>query len=209
MDPPPESDEAVSREVAASMIREWGRVPLARLSHGVHVIDFSDALALYSGIAPHRKMILLVLLLALKDRAGELRFEPWVSEAEGRILRLFYEVDGEFLELVTPPACFVDCILAEVETIAGFHTGWRRLAGLLRRLARKLDGQVDGWSQSSFRVRAGDAVMDISAMIYPSEIGDRVFFSLAGCPAALQERAQSAQREIFDSGAEFVDEFTM
>jgi hypothetical protein len=208
MDPSPELDEALSREVAAWMIREGGRAPLARRSNGVHVIDFSDAPSLYSRIGPHRRTILLVLLLAIRDRAGELRFEPCVSEAEGRMLRMFYEVNGELLELVSPPAGFVDYILTEVKTIAGFHTGRRRLAGLLRRLARRLDGQVDGWPQSRFQVRAGDAFMDISATVYPSEIGDRVFFDLSGCPAILQERAQRAQREIFDKGAEFVDEPT-
>lgn len=122
MDQSPELDEALGREVAASMIREGGRAPLARWSNGVNVIDFSDVLALCSRIGPHRRLILLLLLLAIKDRASELRFEPCLSEDGGRMLRLYYEVDGELLELVPPPAGFLDYMLSEIKTVAGFHT---------------------------------------------------------------------------------------
>ena len=41
--------------------------------NGVNVIDFSNILPLYTSVPPHRKLLLLLLLLALKDKASEVR----------------------------------------------------------------------------------------------------------------------------------------
>jgi hypothetical protein len=58
-------------------------------------------------IPTHRRLLLMVLLLALKDRAAEVHFEPCRSEnAEGRGMgvRMSFETAGELYELVPPPA---------------------------------------------------------------------------------------------------------
>ena len=71
---------------------------LVKRMNGVNIVDFNDVLALYSGVPPHRKLSLLFLLLALKDRASELQLEPWMSEPDGYRLRLFYDVNGQIHE---------------------------------------------------------------------------------------------------------------
>ena len=74
----------------------------------------------------------------------------------------------------------------------------RRIAQLLRRLASMLDSQTQQSSQSTFQIVGGGDIIDISAQVYSSEIGDRVFLTLSDCPVSLSERAQRAMREIFD-----------
>jgi hypothetical protein len=195
--PEHEDDEAVDRALDA-MSRPDRGAPLVKRMNGVNVIDFSNVLPLYSSVPPHRKLLLLLLLLALKDRATEVRLEPWVTEPEGYGLRLFYEVDEQIHELVPPPQHLADEITREIKAVAGFYSMRRRLADLLRRLASMLDAQKEQSSQSTFQMVGGDDKIDISAQVYSSEIGDRVFLRLSNCPASLSERAQHAMKEIFD-----------
>ena len=194
--PDHEDDEAVDRAVDA-MSRPDRGAPLVKRINGVNVIDVSDVLPLYSSVPPHRKLLLLLLLLALKDRASEVRFEPWVTEPEGYGLRLLYEVDGQIHELVPPPQHLAKAIIREMKAVAGFYSMRRRLAEFLRRLASMLDSQTEQSSRSTFQIVGGEDRVDISAQVYSSEIGDRVFLTLSDCAVSLSERAQHAMRETF------------
>jgi hypothetical protein len=195
--PEHEDDEAVDRALDL-MDRPDRGAPLVKRMNGVNVINFSDVLPLYSGLPPQRKLLLLLLLLALKDKASEVRFEPSVTEPEGYGLRLFYEVDRQLHELAPPPQHLAQKITREIKAVAGFYSMRRRLADGIRRLANMLDAQTEHSSQSTFQMVGGDDKIDISALVYSSEMGDRVFLRFSDCPGSLSERAQHAMREIFD-----------
>ena len=195
--PEQEEDEVIDRAVDAMLQPDSG-APLVKRMNGVNVIDFSNLLPLYSSVPPHRKLLLLLLLFALKNRATEVSLEPWVTEPEGYGLRLFYEVGGQLHELVPPPQHLAEKITREIKAVAGFYSMRHRLAFLLRRLANMLDAQAEQSSQSTFQMVGGDDKIDISAHVYSSEMGDRVFLRLSDCPVSLAERAQDAMREIFD-----------
>ena len=139
-------NEAVDR-VLELMNRADTGVALVKRMNGVSVIDFSDVLPLYSSVPPHRKVLLLLFLLALKDRASEVRFEHWATEPDGYRLSLYYEVDGQTHELVPPPEHLADAIIQEIKAIAGFYPMRRRFADLIRRL---VGGPMPG--QSSRRL---------------------------------------------------------
>ncbi len=58
----------------------------------------------------YQKLLVMVFLLVLRDRATALRFEPWrfdeseCEEGDERVgFRMIYKVDGEEHELVPPP----------------------------------------------------------------------------------------------------------
>jgi len=201
MDEPEEQldDETLKRLKAE--YREYKRkrrTPLAIWSNGVKVIDFSDMNFLYSRLIPLRQMLLLILLLAIKDRASEVRFEPSNSEGEGRVLKLSYLVDGELHELVPPPAHLTDEIPHEFKTIAGFYTIRRRFADFLRNLARKLDGESIDWAQSYFKMQVGEDGIDVVTSVHASEIGDRIFLGIPDGSESFRERAQAAIREFYE-----------
>jgi hypothetical protein len=192
-----DENEAVDRVLELISRADTG-APLVKRMNGVNVIDFSDVLPLYSNVPPHRKALLLLFLLALKDHATEVRFEHWATEPDGYRLSLYYEVDGQIHELVPPPEHLAETIIREIKAVAGFGSTRRRFADLLRRLASTLGTQPGQLSLATFQIVGGNDKIDISAQAYSSEMGERVVQRLANCPMSLSERAQHAFREIFD-----------
>jgi hypothetical protein len=77
-----------------------------------------------SGQVPVRRLIYLVLLLAVKDRAAEVRFEP--SEVDGE-WKLRYLVGGQWYDMAPVPLDVPIC--EEIRRLGGMHSasGWRRL----------------------------------------------------------------------------------
>src|SRR5688500_16516993 len=63
---------------------------------------------------PVHKLIHLVLLIALKDRATEVVFEPRPDE-----IRLAYRVDGTLHDMVPPPAFLADALTQVFCELAG------------------------------------------------------------------------------------------
>ena len=72
--------------------------PLAQFSHrNENTIDL-EAIEEMAEAAPVRKLLNMVLLLAIKDKASDIHFEPFEDEYKMR-----YRVDGVLYELVPPP----------------------------------------------------------------------------------------------------------
>ena len=157
-----------------------------------------------------RKIVLLTLLLAVKDRASELRFEPWRyggedgNEGEEQAsLRMFYEIDGKLHELVPPPSLLAPFIFREMETIAALGTLRCRFANLLRRLASWVDGQI---LPPRLGFRLNSTPTDIEVLFYPSAWGDRFFLRLPVMPDDLAERAGAELRRLLDPYAHLLQE---
>jgi len=83
---------------------------------------------------PTVKFIAMVILLAIKDRLTEVRFEPGRDEC-----RLYYRCDGEFYDMVPPPRFMYKQISATLKAMAGLASESKPQSGDLQ---IKLDGQT-------------------------------------------------------------------
>src|SRR6516162_8745174 len=72
--------------------------------------------------APVRKLLNMVLLLAIKDKASDVHFEPFEEEYKMR-----YRVDGVLYELVPPPRHLAPAIASRIKVMANLDIAERRL----------------------------------------------------------------------------------
>jgi type IV pilus assembly protein PilB len=72
--------------------------------------------------APVRKLLNMVLLLAIKDKASDIHFEPFEEEYKMR-----YRVDGILYELVPPPRHLAPAISSRIKVMANLDIAERRL----------------------------------------------------------------------------------
>src|SRR5215475_13581750 len=72
--------------------------------------------------APVRKLLNMVLLLAIKDKASDVHSEPFEEEYKMR-----YRVDGVLYELVPPPRHLAPAIASRIKVMANLDIAERRL----------------------------------------------------------------------------------
>jgi type IV pilus assembly protein PilB len=72
--------------------------------------------------APVRKLLNMVLLLAIKDKASDVHFEPFEEEYKMR-----YRVDGILYELVPPPRHLAPAIASRIKVMSNLDIAERRL----------------------------------------------------------------------------------
>ncbi len=72
--------------------------------------------------APVRKLLNMVLLLAIKDKASDVHFEPFEEEYKMR-----YRVDGILYELVPPPRHLAPAISSRIKVMSNLDIAERRL----------------------------------------------------------------------------------
>lgn len=72
--------------------------------------------------APVRKLLNMVLLLAIKDKASDIHFEPFEDEYKMR-----YRVDGILYELVPPPRHLAPAISSRIKVMSNLDIAERRL----------------------------------------------------------------------------------
>ena len=72
--------------------------------------------------APVRKLLNMVLLLAIKDKASDIHFEPFEEEYKMR-----YRVDGILYELVPPPRHLAAAIASRIKVMSNLDIAERRL----------------------------------------------------------------------------------
>ncbi|HEV3167119.1 MAG TPA: ATPase, T2SS/T4P/T4SS family [Isosphaeraceae bacterium] len=72
--------------------------------------------------APVRKLLNMVLLLAIKDKASDIHFEPFEDEYKMR-----YRVDGVLYELVPPPRHLAPAIASRIKVMSNLDIAERRL----------------------------------------------------------------------------------
>ena len=96
--------------------------------------------------APVRKLLNMVLLLAIKDRASDLHFEPFEEE-----FRIRVKADGVLYEMVPPPRHLAFAITTRIKVMSNLDIAERRMPqGWADRAGR-------GWASSRF---AGLGVAD-------------------------------------------------
>ena len=95
---------------------------LAQLANrNQNTIDL-EAIEEMAEAAPVRKLLNMVLLLAIKDKASDIHFEPFEEEYKMR-----YRVDGILYELVPPPRHLAPAIASRIKVMSNLDIAERRL----------------------------------------------------------------------------------
>jgi type IV pilus assembly protein PilB len=102
--------------------------------------------------APVRKLLNMVLLLAIKDHASDLHFEPFENEFKIRI-----RADGVLYEMVPPPRHLAFAITTRIKVMADLDIAERRLPQ---------DGRI--------RLSVGGHPVDLRVSVLPTMFGESV-----------------------------------
>ena len=123
----------------------------ARAAEGTGTIDLTSVEALAES-APVRKLLNMVLLLAIKDHASDLHFEPFENEFKIRI-----RSDGVLYEMVPPPRHLAFAITTRIKVMADLDIAERRLPQ---------DGRI--------RLTVGGHPVDLRVSVLPTMFGESV-----------------------------------
>jgi type IV pilus assembly protein PilB len=114
-------------------------------------IDLTSVEALADS-APVRKLLNMVLLMAIKDRASDLHFEPFESEFKIRI-----RADGILYEMVPPPRHLAFAITTRIKVMADLDIAERRMPQ---------DGRI--------RLSVGGHPVDLRVSVLPTMFGESI-----------------------------------
>ncbi|MCH2123226.1 MAG: Flp pilus assembly complex ATPase component TadA [Pirellulaceae bacterium] len=114
-------------------------------------IDLTSAEALADS-APVRKLLNMVLLLAIKDHASDIHFEPFEDEFRIRI-----KADGVLYEMVPPPRHLAFAITTRIKVMANLDIAERRLPQ---------DGRIE--------LSVGGHPVDLRVSVLPTMFGESV-----------------------------------
>ncbi len=153
----------------------------ARLASGDGPIDL-DSIEALADSEPVRKLLNMVLLMAIKDHASDLHFEPFEDEFRIRI-----KADGVLFEMVPPPRHLAFAITTRIKVMANLDIAERRLPQ---------DGRIE--------LTVGGHPVDLRVSVLPTLFGesvvmrvlDRSVVSLDLNNVGMNEQTLSAFREV-------------
>lgn len=114
-------------------------------------VDLTSVEALADS-APVRKLLNMVILMAIKDRASDIHFEPYEDDFRIRI-----KADGILYEMVPPPQHLSFAITTRIKVMANLDIGERRLPQ---------DGRIE--------LSVGGHLIDIRVAVLPTMFGESV-----------------------------------
>ena len=126
---------------------------------------------------PVRKLLNMVLLLAIKDHASDIHFEPFEDEFKMR-----YRIDGILYEMMPPPAHIAPAIASRIKVMAGLDIAERRLPQ---------DGRI--------KLRMGKRVIDFRVSTLPTLFGEKIVLRI------LDNRSISVPLENLGMAADNLD----
>ena len=144
-------------------------------------INLSDVSELVDS-APVRKLLNMVLLLAIKDHASDIHFEPFEEEFRIRI-----KADGVLFEMVPPPRHLAFAITTRIKVMANLDIAERRMPQ---------DGRIE--------LTVGGHPVDLRVSVLPTMFGesvvcrvlDRSVVSLELENVGMNDETMSAFREV-------------
>jgi len=101
---------------------------------------------------PVRKLVNLVLLQAIKDKASDIHFEPFETEFKMR-----YRIDGVLYEMMPPPAHIAPAISSRIKVMANLDIAERRLPQ---------DGRIE--------LNVNNQPIDLRVSVLPTMFGESV-----------------------------------
>jgi type IV pilus assembly protein PilB len=146
-------------------------------------IDLTSVEAL-ADAAPVRKLLNLVLLMAIRDHASDLHFEPFEEEFKIRI-----KADGVLFEMVPPPRHLAFAITTRIKVMADLDIAERRLPQ---------DGRIE--------LTVGGHPIDLRVNVLPTMFGesvvmrvlDRSVVSLDLARIGMDDRTLKQFREVIE-----------
>jgi type IV pilus assembly protein PilB len=114
-------------------------------------IDLDD-LTEMANSAPVRKLINMVLLMAIRDHASDIHFEPFEEEYKMR-----YRCDGVLYEMVPPPRHLAAAISSRIKVMSNLDIAERRLPQ---------DGRIE--------LNVGGNAVDMRVSVLPTMFGESV-----------------------------------
>jgi type IV pilus assembly protein PilB len=114
-------------------------------------IDLDD-LQEMANSAPVRKLINMVLLMAIRDHASDIHFEPFEDEYKMR-----YRCDGVLYEMVPPPRHLATAIASRIKVMSNLDIAERRLPQ---------DGRIE--------LNVGGNAVDLRVSVLPTMFGESV-----------------------------------
>lgn len=114
-------------------------------------IDLDD-LEEMANSAPVRKLINMVLLMAIRDKASDIHFEPFEEEYKMR-----YKCDGVLLEMVPPPRHLANAISSRIKVMSNLDIAERRVPQ---------DGRIE--------LNLGGNRIDMRVSVLPTMFGESV-----------------------------------
>ena len=102
--------------------------------------------------APIRKLLNMVLLLAIKDQASDIHFEPFEDEFKIRV-----KADGVLYEMVPPPRHLANAIVSRIKVMSNLDIAERRLPQ---------DGRIE--------LNVGGNQVDLRVSVLPTLSGESV-----------------------------------
>jgi type IV pilus assembly protein PilB len=109
-----------------------------------------DRLIEEADTAPVRKLLNMVMLLAIKDRASDIHFEPFEDE-----YKLRYRCDGIMYEMVPPPRHLANAIATRIKVMSNLDIAERRLPQ---------DGRIE--------LNVGGNKVDMRVSVLPTMFGE-------------------------------------
>ncbi|QDT50778.1 GspE/PulE family protein [Symmachiella dynata] len=128
---------------------EGGELSDAKMSD--QVFDLASVEELQDA-APIRKLINMVLLLAIKDQASDIHFEPFEDEFKVRV-----RADGVLYEMVPPPRHLASAIVSRIKVMAELDITERRMPQ---------DGRIE--------LNVGGNSVDLRVSVLPTMFGESV-----------------------------------
>jgi type IV pilus assembly protein PilB len=121
---------------------------LGKRGESVDLATISEA----ADLAPVKKLLNLVLLQAIKDKASDIHFEPFEEEFKMR-----YRIDGVLYEMMPPPAHIAPAIASRIKVMAGLDIAERRLPQ---------DGRIE--------LNVNNQPIDLRVSVLPTMFGESV-----------------------------------
>jgi type IV pilus assembly protein PilB len=142
---------AGKEESIMDVIQEIEKDPELGKRRGETSIDLAS-LAEIADAAPVRKLINMVFLLAIKDKASDIHFEPFEDEYKMR-----YRCDGTLYEMVPPPRHLAMAIASRIKVMSNLDIAERRLPQ---------DGRIE--------LNVGGNPVDMRVSVLPTMFGESV-----------------------------------
>ena len=119
-----------------------------RMSRGFDLASLEEM----ADAAPIRKLLNMVLLLAIKDQASDIHFEPFEDEFKIRV-----KADGVLYEMVPPPRHLANAIVTRIKVMSNLDIAERRLPQ---------DGRIE--------LNVGGNTVDLRVSVLPTLFGESV-----------------------------------
>ena len=122
---------------------------MGSLNNKQGAFDLADE---YMDSHPIRKLLNMVMLLAIKDQASDIHFEPFEDEFKIRV-----RADGVLYEMVPPPRHLANAIVSRVKVMANLDIAERRMPQ---------DGRIE--------LNVGGSPVDLRVSVLPTMFGESV-----------------------------------